>query len=275
MTTLTVTSEASPEVAPAARPAREVSARIPFTRVLQVELIKMFDTRSGFWLMIGMAASALIATGAVIAFAPDDQIVYDNFGAAIGIPMVFLLPVMAILSVTSEWSQRSGLTTFTLVPHRNRVLAAKAIVAIAVGAVAIGVALAIGALGNVVGAAIVGVDPVWDISLTQALTLVFANVMNLMIGFMLGVLIRNSPGAVVGYFVYGFVLPPLTMLLAELNDWWRDAQPWLDFNYAQSPLYDDGGITSTDWAHLAVSGSIWLLLPLAVGLFLVRRSEVK
>jgi hypothetical protein len=182
---------------------------------------------------------------------------------------------MAILSVTSEWSQRSGLTTFTLVPHRNRVLAAKAIVAIAVGAVAIGVALAIGALGNVVGAGIVGVDPVWDISLTQALTLVFANVMNLMIGFMLGVLIRNSPGAVVGYFVYGFVLPPLTMLLAQINDWWKDAQPWLDFNYAQGPLYDDSGISGTDWAHLAVSGSIWLLLPLAVGLFLVRRSEVK
>jgi ABC-2 type transport system permease protein len=270
MTTLTAT----PDLAPAARPARETPARIPFTRVLQVELVKMFDTRSGFWLMVGIAASAVIATGAVIAFAPDDQIVYDNFGAAIGIPMVFLLPVMAILSVTSEWSQRSGLTTFTLVPHRNRVLAGKAIVAITVGAVSIGVALAIGAVGNLIGVGIAGVDPVWDISLSQALTLVFANILNLMIGFMLGVLIRNSPGAVVGYFVYGFVLPPLTMLLAELNGWWKDAQPWLDFNFAQGPLYD-GQMSGTEWAHLAVTGSIWLLLPLAIGLFLVRRSEVK
>ena len=32
-----------------------------------------------------------VATAAVIAFAPDDQIDYDNFGAAIGIPMVVLL----------------------------------------------------------------------------------------------------------------------------------------------------------------------------------------
>jgi ABC-2 type transport system permease protein len=270
MTTLTAT----PEAAVAARPAREIPARVPFRRVLQVELVKMFDTRSGFWLMVGIAASALIATGAVIAFAPDDQIVYDNFGAAVGVPMVFLLPVMAILSVTSEWSQRSGLTTFTLVPHRNRVLAAKAIVAIAVGAVSIGVALAIGALGNVVGAGIAGVDPVWDISLSQALTLTLANVLNLMVGFMLGVLIRNSPGAVVGYFIYGFVLPPLTMLLADLNGWWEDKQPWLDFNYAVGPLYD-GEIAGNEWAQLAVAGSIWLLLPLAVGLYLVRRSEVK
>lgn len=269
--TLTVTPEAT---APAARPAREVPARIPFTRVLQVELIKMFDTRSGFWLMVGIAASAIIATGAVIAFAPDDQIVYDNFGAAIGVPMVFLLPVMAILSVTSEWSQRSGLTTFTLVPHRNRVLAAKALVSIAVGAVSIVVALAIGAVGNLIGAGIAGVDPVWDISLTQALTLVLANVLNLMVGFMLGVLIRNSPGAVVGYFVYGFVLPPVTLLLAQLNGWWEDKQPWLDFNYAIGPLFD-GEVSRTEWAQLGVTTSLWVLLPLLVGLLLVRRAEVK
>ena len=77
---------------------------------------------------------------------------YDNFGAAIGIPMALLLPVMAILSVTSEWSQRSGLTTFTLVPHRGRVIWAKMVVSIVArrrldrrGA------LAIGALGNIVG----------------------------------------------------------------------------------------------------------------------------
>jgi hypothetical protein len=224
--------------------------------------------------MVGIAASALIATGAVIAFAPDDQIVYDNFGAAIGVPMVFLLPVMAILSVTSEWSQRSGLTTFTLVPHRNRVIAAKALVSMAVGAVSIGIALAVGALGNLLGAAIAGVDPVWDISLTQALCLVLANVLNLMVGFMLGARIRNSPGAVVGYFVYGFVLPPLSMLLASLNGWWEDKQVWLDFNWASGPLYD-GEMTGSDWAHLAVSGTLWILVPLVVGLLLIRRSEVK
>lgn len=269
--TLTVAPEAT---APAPRPAREVPSRIPFSRVLQVELQKMFDTRAGFWLMVSMAVTAVIATTAVIVFAPDDQIVYDNFGAAIGIPMMFLLPVMAILSITSEWSQRSGLTTFTLVPNRSRVIAAKAFVSVAIGAVAIGVALAIGALGNLLGATIVGVDPVWDISTTQALTLTLANVLNLLIGFMLGVLIRNSPGAVVGYFVYGFVLPPLTMLLAELNGWWADKQSWLDFNYALGPLYD-GEVSGQEWAQLAVAGSIWLLLPLLVGLFLIRRSEVK
>ena len=103
----------------------------------------------------------------MILFAPDSAMTYDNFGAAIGVPMTLLLPVMAILSVTSEWSQRSGLTTFTLVPHRGRVIRAKMVVSIALGAVSIGVALAIGALGNIVGSAIAGVDTVWDISGNQ------------------------------------------------------------------------------------------------------------
>jgi ABC-2 type transport system permease protein len=254
--------------------ARPAPKPIPFRRLLQVETIKMFDTRAGFWLMVSIAASALIATVSVIAFAPDSALTYDNFGAAIGIPMALLLPVMAILSVTSEWSQRSGLTTFTLVPHRGRVIRAKLVVSVVLGAVSFAVALAIGALGNIVGSGIAGVDTVWDISASQMATLVLANVLNLLIGFMLGVLIRNSPGAIVGYVVYNFVLPTLSLLLANTQDWWKSAQPWLDFSYAQGPLYE-GGLSSTEWANLGVTSLVWLVVPLAVGLALVRRSEVK
>ena len=149
---MTATTVEPLDHAPAHAASRPAPAPIPFVRLLKVELVKMFDTRAGFWLMVGIAATALIATVSVILFAPDSAMTYDNFGAAIGVPMTLLLPVMAILSVTSEWSQRSGLTTFTLVPHRSRVIWAKMVVAMAVGAVSIGVALAIGALGNLVGA---------------------------------------------------------------------------------------------------------------------------
>ena len=262
------------EHAPSRATARQHPAPIPFTRLLKVELVKMFDTRAGFWLMVGIAATALIATASVILFAPDSALTYDNFGAAIGVPMTLLLPVMAILSVTSEWSQRSGLTTFTLVPHRGRVIWAKMVVAMAVGAVSIGVALAIGALGNLLGSTIAGVPTVWDISANQIVMLVLANVLNLLIGFMLGVLIRNSPGAIVGFVVYSFVLPTLSMVLGNFQGWWRDSRPWLDFNWAQGELYD-GHLTATQWAQLGTSGLIWLVVPLAVGLVLVMRSEVK
>ncbi len=254
--------------------ARTAPAPIPFSRLMTVELVKMFNTRAGFWLIMSMAGTAFIATASVILFAPDSAMTYDNFGAAIGVPMTLLLPVMAILSVTSEYSQRSGLTTFTLVPHRGRVIRAKMIVAMALGAVSIGVALAIGALGNVVGSTIAGVDTVWDIGGDQIALLVLANVLNLLIGFMLGVLIRNSPGAIVGFVVYSFVLPGLSVLLGNFQQWWEDLRPWLDFNWAQGELYD-GSLSSTEWAQLGTSGLIWLVVPLTVGLVMVMRSEVK
>ena len=34
-------------------------------------------------------------------------------------------------------------------------------------------------------------------------------------------------------------------------------------------------MTDEDWAHFAVSGLIWLVLPLTIGLWRVLRAEVK
>lgn len=258
----------------AARTTRPTPARIPTSRIVAVELRKSFDTRSGFWLMASIAILAVIATTATILFAPDDQLDYEAFATAIGFPMAVLLPVIATLSVTSEWSQRTGLTSFTLVPHRGRVIRAKLAGMLIVGVVSMLLAAAIGAVGNLVGSAIAGVDTVWNVSATELLYIVVANVLGMLIGFMLGVLVRNSAAAIVGYFVYGFVLPPLSMLLAASQDWFEKAQPWVDFNYAQGSLFD-GGMTGEQWAQLGVTGLFWLVIPMAVGFWAVLRSEVK
>ncbi|MCD4536442.1 ABC transporter permease subunit [Nocardioides sp. cx-169] len=247
---------------------------IPLTRVAGVELRKMFDTRSGFWLMASIAITAVLATGAVILFAPDSELTYESFASAIGFPIAVILPMVAVLSVTGEWSQRTGLTTFTLVPHRERIIAAKLLVAVGVGVVSMFVAGAIGALGNVVGTAITGTDTVWNVSVTEFAYIILANVLGMLIGFMLGVLIRNSPGAIVAYFVYSFVLPTLSMLLASTQEWFADLQSWVDFNFAQGSLFE-GQMSGEAWAQLATTGTLWLILPLAVGLALVMRSEVK
>ena len=59
-------------------------------------------------------------------------------------------------------------------------------------------------------------------------------------GFTLGVLFRNSAAAIVGYFVYAMVLPTLSALLAGAQDWYADAQPWVDFQWNQTGLFDGG-----------------------------------
>jgi ABC-2 type transport system permease protein len=248
---------------------------IPFRRLLGVELRKMFDTRAGLWLLASIGITAALATAAVVAFAPDAELSYGTFGAAVGVPMAVILPIIAILSVTGEWSQRNGLTSFTLVPHRHRVIAAKAVGSVLVGAAAIPVAFGVGALGNVVGSAIAGTDPVWDMTVTMFWQITLGNVLGLLMGFTLGVLLRSSAAAVVTYFVYAFVLPSLTELLAVTQEWFRDVRGWVDPNFAQGELFSDHALSGAQWAHVGVTTLVWLVVPLVVGLALVRRSEVK
>jgi hypothetical protein len=247
---------------------------IPAGRILRVELTKMFDTRSGFWLMTSVVVAAVLATVATLLFAPRDELSYGSFAAAIGVPMTVILPMIAILGVTSEWSQRTGLTSFTLVPHRGRVIAAKLAGTVLVGVVSILVAFAVGAVGNVVGSAIAGVGTTWDVSVSDALLILLADGLGMLMGFTLGVLIRNSAGAIVGYFVYALVLRAVFEPLAAYQQWFRDSRGWLDFSFDVNRLYD-GSLSATDWAQLAVAGTCWLVLPLLVGLRAVLRSEVK
>lgn len=249
-------------------------APIPFRTVLGVELRKMFDTRSGFWLMIGIAAAGLLATTAVVLFSSNDGLTYDSFAGAIGVPMTILLPVVAILSVTGEWSQRAGLTTFTLMPHRGRVIRAKLVATLAIGVASMALALSVGALGNLVGSTIAGVDTTWDLSPTSIAYIVGADMIGMLVGFMLGVLTRNSAGAIVGYFSYWFVVPTLSMVLAANQSWFERAQPWVDFSFNQNRMYD-GGFTGQDWTQFALTGAVWLALPLALGFWRVLRAEVK
>ena len=247
---------------------------IPLSRVVRVELRKMFDTRSGFWLIASLGITALIATIATIAFAPDKDITYYNFAKAVGFPITVILPMIALLSITSEWSQRSGLTTFTYVPSRRRVVVAKTWSAVIVAVASMLFAFAVGAVGNVVGSTIAGTSLVWDLSLGHATTIVLGNLVSLSIGTMLGMLLRSSAGGLVVYFVYTLLLPTLSGILATSQSWFKDLQPWVDLNYAQGFLFE-GMDSGAQWAHVAVTVTVWIVLPGIVGLRLVMRSEVK
>ena len=249
-------------------------AQIPLSRVVRVELRKMFDTRSGFWLIASIGITGLIATIATIAFAPDADLTYYNFAKAIGFPITVILPMVALLSITSEWSQRSGLTTFTYVPSRGRVVGAKTLSAVIVAIVSMLFAFVIGAVGNVVGSAIAGTPTVWDLSVGHALTIVLGNLVSLSIGVMLGMLLRSSAGGLVMYFVLVLVVPNLTSLLATSQDWFHHLQPWVDLPFSQTYLFE-GVQSGTQWAQVATSFGLWVVLPGFFGLRGVMRSEVK
>src|SRR2546421_152111 len=48
-----------------------------------------------------------------------------------------LLPIVGLLAITSEWSQRTALTTFARVPRRERVIAAKLLAGVALALAAV------------------------------------------------------------------------------------------------------------------------------------------
>ncbi len=264
----------SPDTIEAA-PARRIVRPIPTTRLVKIELRKMFNTRSGFWMLVSIGVLSVIATGAVIIFAPDSAVTFKSFAAASGFPTSVILPMIAILAVTSEWSQRSGLTTFTLVPSRGHVIGAKAIATLLVGLGSMAVAFAVGAVGNVAGSALAGVDTVWDVSLSTAPQIVLGNLVGMAIGFTLGVVLRASAAAIVGYFVVSLVLPGILGLLASVREWFLDLQPWIDWNYTQVELFKGATNTGKEWARLGSTTMIWIVIPLVVGLLSLRRSEVK
>jgi ABC-type transport system involved in multi-copper enzyme maturation permease subunit len=250
------------------------AAPVPLGRIVGVELRKMFNTRSGYWLMASIVIVALVTMVGTVFFAPEEDLTYYTFAKAIGFPMTVILPIIAILSVTGEWSQRTGLTTFTLVPYRNRVLLAKTISSVTVGVTAMLFALAVGVVGNLAGTAIAGTDLVWDVSLAEGVNIVLGSLLCLLTGTMLGMVVRNSAGALVTYFVISLLLPTVSGILAAGEGWFWNAQPWVDANFARSFLFE-GTLTGEQWAQVAVTTSMWLVLPALIGLRLVMRSEFK
>jgi ABC-2 type transport system permease protein len=247
---------------------------IPLVRLVSVELRKTFDTRSGLWLLASLGIAAVLTTGAILAWAPREQLTYSEFTLAIGVPMTIILPIIAVLSVTSEWSQRSGLATFTLVPHRGRVLLAKAIAVVLVTVPATLVAYGVGAVGNVAGTAMADVPAVWNQDLVDVGYFALGQTMFLLVGFVLGALIRNSSGAVVAYMIYGFVIPGLLAFLALNQAWFADARPWVDPKYNQDVLLR-GDIGGDQWTQLALTTVVWLVIPMVAAVVNVLRSEVK
>ena len=249
-------------------------APVPLGRIVRVELRKMFDTRSGFWLMASIVIIALGTMIGVVLLAPDDHLTYYTFAKALGFPMTLVLPMIAALSITGEWSQRTGLATFTMVPDRRRVLLAKTISSVVVGAAAMLFALAVGVVGNVVGTTIAGTDLVWDVSAAEVLFIVLGSLLCLLTGTMLGMLFRSSAAALVAYLVVALVLPTIAGILSSSEPGFVEIQPWVDANWARSFLFE-GTPTAEQWAQIGVTTACWLGLPALLGLRFVLRSEVK
>jgi ABC-type transport system involved in multi-copper enzyme maturation permease subunit len=248
----------------------------PFLRLVRVELRKTWDTRAGLWLLISTAVltAAVMVIQLAVVLTQDLVVSYNDFLTSTNFSIAILLPVLGILLLTSEWSQRTAMVTFSLEPRRPLVIAAKFVVGIGLAVAAVAIALVLATICNTLYGMLSGDEVVWDLGFAVVGGFVLLQVIGMLTGFAFAALLLNSPAAIVLYMVYSFVLPGIFGLGAALIGWFEDLQPWIDFNDAQTPLID-ATMTGQDWAQLAVSGVIWLVIPLAIGVWRVLRAEVK
>jgi ABC-2 type transport system permease protein len=241
---------------------------VPLGRLVLVELRKLADTRAGMWLLLIVGLAGVATSVIMLAAAPDAEQTFAALFTFGLVPGSVLLPVLGILSMTGEWSQRTALTTFTLVPARGRVIAAKLLAAVAVAVAATAVTAVIAALGNLVAIAMDG-DGSWTISGALVAQSVLLEVIFVLMGSAFGALLLNSPLAIVLY----FALPTVWTVLGEMVRWLRTAAGWVDINVTSMPLTADD-MTGGQWARLGVSVAVWVLLPLVAGTVRVLRREV-
>jgi ABC-2 type transport system permease protein len=244
------------------------TSRVPFSRHVVVEMRKMFDTRAGKWLMITIVVITALVVGLLLIFAPDDGKNFEAFLGGTATPQGFLLPVLGVLLVTSEWGQRAALTTFTLEPHRERIIGAKVAAAVLFGIAAIVVAIAVAALATVIA----GVDDMWGAyGFGDLGNFALLQTMGIVQGLAFGMLFLNSAAAIVTYFVLPIAFNILTSIIEQV----RDIQPWIDIGTAQTPLFSGEGLTGEEWAQVGTTTLIWIVLPFAVGAWRMLHAEVK
>jgi ABC-type transport system involved in multi-copper enzyme maturation permease subunit len=178
--------------------------------------------------------------------------------------LTMLLPVVSILTLTSEWSQRTVLTTFTQEPRRIRVVTAK----VAVSLLVAGAAAVFGGLVTVAALAVAaacGRDLDANLNVLVIVGYLLYMALNVLAGAALGALVHHSAGAITLF----FALPAGILLLGQA---WRPITQWVDSTKTFDWLLK--GQWSGHTAQLLVTVALWVAIPLSVGIARTVRREI-
>ena len=268
MTTLTDAAPTAParhraEVATTLPPARGQS----FLKLVTIELRKSVNTRSG---RVLIAAILLLAGAAIIwqlTHLPQGPAGFDGFLSAAATGVLLILPVIGVMAMTSEWTQRTALTTFTLSPRRIRVQLAKFVSAIVLSAVLMSAVVVLALAGTALAGAVTDHTTSYADFGGQLAGGYLAMALNVMMAAAFGALIAQTAVGILVYYIaptaWSFAGPAL----------FKDNANWLDVfgafgRIAERDLH--GMVPET----LTAVG-VWVVLPTIVGLWASSRREVK
>jgi hypothetical protein len=248
-------------------PAAGSDARPSLARLTLVELRKMVDTRSGLWLIV---SSVVLTAAAVALFGIFAEARDIDFAGALEVaiaPGSVLLPILGVLLMTSEWTQRTAMITFALVPQRSRVVAAKLAAGVLLAVAVMAVCLPAAAIGTAFAAP--DAAGTWSLSAELLGRITLSVVISMLMGLAFGALLLNSAAAIVLY----FVLPLVTAALGAIPPL-RGVATWLDPTRALAPLTGET-MSGAEWAHAGTTLALWLGVPLLVGAWRIARGEIR
>jgi ABC-type transport system involved in multi-copper enzyme maturation permease subunit len=236
------------------------------SRLTKVELRKMVNTRSGFWLLIAVGALTVIAVFATALLAHEEDRTFRHIFSNGLQPAGILLPVVGILLVTSEWSQRTALVSFALVPDRTRLLTAKVLAGVVLALAATVLALVLSVLGTAIAST--DAQHVWSLPLGLLLQDFVYVVTAMVIGIGFGAALQSSAPAIVIYFVLPVAFAAIGSIhaLTGIVDWVNTAE-------ALEPLTTEV-MTGHQWAQGLVALALWIGLPLSVGLWRLTQRDL-
>ena len=241
-------------------------ARPGLTRLTAVELRKMTDTRAGFWLQLAVVVLTVVAVGAACLFArPEDQTLRSMLAIAVA-PASILLPIVGILLVTSEWSQRRDDDLRPRFParpgHRGQAAGERR-----AGARRPGPEHRRRARGTALAAP--GLDHTWALPVGMLGQHVVSLGTGMISGVALGAALLASAPAIVCQFAL-----PLAWGIAGRLAGLDAVVHWLDPTSSLAPMTEhlmDG----TEWARAGTTLALWLVTPLLIGLWRIQRGEIR
>jgi ABC-type transport system involved in multi-copper enzyme maturation permease subunit len=240
-----------------------MNSRPSIARLTLVELRKMTDTRAGFWLQLAVVLLTLAVVAIVLAVGETRDQTFEMLFVLAVQPANLLLPIIGILLVTSEWSQRTGMVTFALVPRRGRVIAAKFLAGLTLALGAIVACLAVSA----VGAAVAG--SAWTMTGAMFGQTMLSVAISMLLGLALGAALLASAPAIVGNF-----LLPIGVAGLAIIPFLRPVLEWLDIASTTTQLGEQG-MSGEEWAQLGTAFAAWFVVLMAVGVARITRGEVR
>jgi ABC-type transport system involved in multi-copper enzyme maturation permease subunit len=236
-------------------------------RLTAVELRKMTDTRAGFWLQLAVVVLTVVVVAAACLFArPEDQTLRSMLAIAVA-PASILLPIVGILLVTSEWSQRTGMVTFALVPRRGRVIAAKLLASLVLSLVALVLCIVVAVIGTAIASP--AIENAWALPVGLFGQHVVSLGTGMVSGVALGAALLASAPAIVCQFAL-----PLAWAIAGRVAGLDAVVHWLDPTSSLAPMTEHL-MDATEWAHAGTTLALWMVLPLLIGVWRIERGEIR